>query len=660
MDNGKGGAMGEVRAFVGHSFTDDDAQVVGTFLKYFEQLARLNPNFSWQHAENAEPRQLAEKVLQLIADKNVFIGICTKKEAALPSTAATPMWLRRDHVSVKRQAITWKTSDWIIQEIGLAIGKSLDLILLIENGVRPPGGLQGNVEYIPFDRATPEKSFGKIAEMITALSPAVSQTSVQSPDPSSTAVAETSHPSAEDDWNIPKATWKRRDYEHAMWRAIIFKDDPSISSLNERYLETDHASTEENRDSWFAFREYTSLLFGKGGTLAHLREFAEKHPKNSRVLSYYARGLDHHEKHEKAANVFSEAATKAPDADEGLRLLGQAAVSSARASELAICFRLLNQMRDVVATMPKKEIQLLATLQEVAQIRKIEDLELAAMERRVDIDPDNVDLRYTLAYRHSERGNRDLALAHYLEIPFDERTAAAWNNLGVELQNASLKGKSVSAYRRSEEMGGSLAMSNLARLLSRAGFLTEAEQLCNKALKLEDYDKNVLGTLERLKDIPEEESKKQADLIEKSKPASEFYGRFGHAASMQYADGIEGQWQGPQCILDVAITNGEFVAVGSYKVARARSGLLYRGLMEPALSDVVHKIEYRGPVHGHTVEAEIAHTSDDSTTGLGASLLGGSDKNVRALIVINEARNELSVMEGMGSNSHSFYSLKRL
>ena len=40
---------------------------------------------------------------------------------------------------VNEAALCWKTSDWVIQEIGLATGRGLELILLVEDGVRRPG-----------------------------------------------------------------------------------------------------------------------------------------------------------------------------------------------------------------------------------------------------------------------------------------------------------------------------------------------------------------------------------------------------------------------------------------------------------------------------------------------------------------------------------------
>lgn len=72
--------MTEIRAFVGHSFAESDEDVVRKFLKYFDQLAKVLPSFSWESAENAEPKLLTEKVMRVFANKNVLMGICTKKK----------------------------------------------------------------------------------------------------------------------------------------------------------------------------------------------------------------------------------------------------------------------------------------------------------------------------------------------------------------------------------------------------------------------------------------------------------------------------------------------------------------------------------------------------------------------------------------------------
>src|SRR3972149_5539091 len=151
--------MTVLRAFVGHSFTEDDQPVVGTFLKYLDQLSRSSLSFSWQHAEPAEPKLLADKVLALMADKNVFVAICTKKERVISASRLKVGGLFSRFLKGRPDDFEWKTSDWMIQEIGLARGKNLYLILLIENGLRAPGGLQGDVQDIQFEREAAERPY---------------------------------------------------------------------------------------------------------------------------------------------------------------------------------------------------------------------------------------------------------------------------------------------------------------------------------------------------------------------------------------------------------------------------------------------------------------------------------------------------------------------
>lgn len=134
--------MKEIKAFVGHSFSKADAGLVRTFLDYFDNISKLYTTFSWVHAETAAPLELAQKVLSLIDGQNVFIGICTKKEQILGGRLLSVPFLRQ-HLLARSSDVSWKTSDWVIQEIGLAKGRGMELVLLIEHGVRKPGGLQG-------------------------------------------------------------------------------------------------------------------------------------------------------------------------------------------------------------------------------------------------------------------------------------------------------------------------------------------------------------------------------------------------------------------------------------------------------------------------------------------------------------------------------------
>ena len=99
---------------------------------------------------------------------------------------------------------------------------------------------------------------------------------------------------------------------------------------------------------------------------------------------------------------------------------------------------------------------------------------VAVLERSVELAPSRIDKRFSLAYQHSQLGNNDVALFHYLRIPSQDRSAVAWNNLGVAFDALNMPGKAVDAYRKSEDMSETLAMSNLGYKLLSAGFVTEA------------------------------------------------------------------------------------------------------------------------------------------------------------------------------------------
>jgi hypothetical protein len=204
--------MSELKAFIGHSFTDDDKYVVRQFLDYFDCIKNMGIGFSWEHAEPAEPKILSEKVLKLMENKNLFIGICTVKERAINPDKLRKARFYKEALIAKKDDFVSKTSDWIIQEIGVAIGKAMDVIILSEDGLRNPGGLQGNIEYIPFSRNEPSKSFNKILEMLTALTP---KKTIDYVSPMQAEKKEDKILSKEKVKKLElPADWKRKDYEY--------------------------------------------------------------------------------------------------------------------------------------------------------------------------------------------------------------------------------------------------------------------------------------------------------------------------------------------------------------------------------------------------------------------------------------------------------------
>ena len=127
----------------------------------------------------------------------------------------------------------------------------------------------------------------------------------------------------------------------------------------------------------------------------------------------------------------------------------------------------------------------------MAEFYKDKDLLFGACERILQLHPDDSETRFSLAHQYSEADQEGLSLFHYLKIPYQEREVGAWNNLGVQFDQCNLPGKSVDAYRKAEELGETLAMSNLAQKFISSGFLREADEICNRAMKIKDFHQNV-------------------------------------------------------------------------------------------------------------------------------------------------------------------------
>lgn len=147
---------------------------------------------------------------------------------------------------------------------------------------------------------------------------------------------------------------------------------------------------------------------------------------------------------------------------------------------------------------------------------------IGCLERLLAIDPGNSDRRFHLAYKYSLLELDGAAAFHYSRIDITDRDGGRRNNLGVSLDRIGLPGFAIAAYRESEALGETLATANVAGKLIEGGFLSEAQQSLDRAVKLDDHHVNVDKAVSRLKSAPEREEKNQDDIFTKARVLSEF------------------------------------------------------------------------------------------------------------------------------------------
>ncbi|HUW50034.1 MAG TPA: tetratricopeptide repeat protein [Sulfuricella sp.] len=637
--------MESIKAFVAHSFSDEDSGVVAVILKCLDRVAELHPKFSWAHAEHPEPSLVDAKVLSLISDKNLFIGICTKKERVVLPSALSPGWfgLASSSLTAKESDFEWKTSDWIIQEIGLAIGRDMKIILLVEENTKSPGALQGNLEYIEFSRNTPEKCFDKLLGMIASLSPRAANTSVseQEANPQSGQDINPIQLPAENHWTTHKPDWITADYQLALWWYIRQKDESGEKRITELYYASPEGGDDEKRKEWIAHQEALHVIHGRGD-LAKLERYSADLPMNSAIATDLASGYLHYQEHDKAAKAYLLAADTCKDERKKIKLLGDAALNYLKAGDQSQARELEARMIQLSEKSGQGEMDVLQAKKDIAEQEKDDETALAVLERLIEINPGDIDARFSLAYKYSEMGRDNLAAFHYSRIPPAERKSYAWNNLGVTLERLGMPIKSVAAYKRSEELGETLAMSNLAIKLRSAGFAQEAHNTLDAALKIADHHKNVEVTLASIKDEQDAEDKKETATYEKAKPISEFYRHYGRSLVRAVAN-IAGKWQSPNCPLVFTVDGATVNATGSYEVPRL--GVFANPFAKNNSTPLQFIVEYKGIIQGMAIVGTVQRRPAEDAPQQIASVLASSEPHPSVLMWVSEDCLKIHVLE---------------
>jgi hypothetical protein len=216
--------------------------------------------------------------------------------------------------------------------------------------------------------------------------------------------------------------------------------------------------------------------------------------------------------------------------------------------------------------------------------------------------------------------------------------------------------RSVEAYQKAEEMGETLAMSNLGQKYVAAGFAKEAQALCDEALSVKDYHKNVGLLASRLKALSEEETNADNILVESLKPKQNFYWEVGRAVATRTPK-LNSAWQGPDGPLELERSADEIRLFGSFKRPANTLGLLVlgSGAVSTPSATIEHRIEYRGSIIGRLIQATVKRrvVGDPSP-----SLISMADNAHKVLMVVSEDAGEIRIMENPYSENPTFSLLK--
>jgi len=630
--------MDSIKAFIGHSFTDDDELLNRKFLDFFDTIKELDILFSWEHAEKAKPQILSDKVLQKMKNANTFIGICTKKERVILNESLKKVPLLRDRYFIGKNDYALKTSDWIIQEIGCAFGRELKIILLIEKGLRLPGGLQGNLEYIEFERDSPEKVFKKILEMIQDLIPKTQDKmniQIEQKNIPKNKIEESLKDENKQEYSIEiKDTWEKGDFIKGLIDAVIFEDDEKRNEIVEKYSEKFCLDNPEEKMAFKAKSLHYNYLANKVNNLDEIKSILSKYPKNPELNQILGNIYENCDQYELAFSHYYKASKYSLKSEDKIRNLSNA-INAYIKQDKHDFHKYLDEMIEMDTDKNNKEI-FYKSISQIADKDRNNFLYTLALEAAINDNPLDNNSRFDLAYKYSEINKNELSYYHYKFLcNHSDKNSSYLNNLGVSAANLQLDGKSVEVYRKAEEQNETLAMSNLAYKFIEQGFYKEAEEICNKGLKIKDYHKNIVAALSAIENNKKTEADKDKKYCEEVESLRKTMIHISGGLFKKSVRHFKNKYSHPDCILNVSTKDNIVKFTGHYKRRNLLSSLLLQQVGDKDVSDDYY-LEIEGKIICHLIEGKYLNVKSN---------IKEKDKSKSQKEIIMLVRDNLEIIE---------------
>lgn len=510
-----------MKAFIGHSFAEQDENLINS-IKSFLALRSVQ----FETGEKAQNKSIAGKVKERIDRNGVFIGIFTIEKLLDGKNVVS--WFKRS----KQYEFT--TSNWVLQESGYAIGKGKELIFLVEKGIARFPELQGDAELIYFtrDKAGLNEALLKLLDMVQGMS-------------SAGPMAKQEPLLSQDQGSVDKLEEKTKAKQQTENKAIpweeVFEahDKGEIDKAKEIYDKSIKIKlTPEEVLLWDAVFLRWEYCSGKSAALHALDKLAAE---NESYAVYWQIGICHEstDKYDLAITTLIKCLELAKDTQQKVDALIRIAQCYSLSDRYEIGIdKLLEKLND-----PEyKEFQesLYSGLAKIAKRKKDDELLVLFLEKVLDVNPVNTNARFDLAYKYGEMDKNDLAIYHYKKLLEVEDNDTAFNNIGVKYSDVSLKGRCVSCYQKSIDKKNPLALSNIAYKYIDAGFFDLAEKAIKNADELsaegKDIPSNVGYAKNRLKEIREEEEKKEQEILSSARQKLIFKIRLSNAYCRLPAD----------------------------------------------------------------------------------------------------------------------------
>lgn len=564
-----------IKTFVGHSFDPEDESIITSFKKMFDSLKK-SMAFEWEDAEATQLKPLSKKVPLKMADKNLFIGIFTRKHIEFePKKLITPCILNKGKYLARRSDCVYGTSYWITQESGYAIARGMVTLFLVEKGVRELNGLHADMEHIYFERGKESECFVKLNEALgqflnenkgdtgnkgSNVPPKQPGRDINIAVSENIAVKESAEAEEEKETKKHKKEKDDEYYFIEIYLALLHKEEAKFDALKKEVFEK-YKTDETNTLEWQAkILSLESLLMQKD-VLNDLREIQRKKPENSLVAYYVGEGYEKYRNFEKAICEYLKSAKQEVQIGTKFHRISAAAHAYVKNNQKDEAINiLLNELRE---NLPEDDKRLIyGYLADVAKAMGNNELFTAFAEKALALNPSNNSLRFSLAHKYSNMDKDALALYHYNILSVNSPDSSNCNNLGVAYASLGMHSKAVEAYVKASELGATISRTNLAQKLLNEGFIDYANNQLKEAMKSENFEKDNVGrALARIDSIREEENKKEKEALDSVAEERNFKRDYAEAYSISFAvsDVLSGDWNSKHGKIEIHLESGNIL-----------------------------------------------------------------------------------------------------
>lgn len=535
-----------MKCFVGHSFKDEDKEIVDKFKEFIEAQG-----FECITGKKSQSTSIAQKVAERIEESDFFVGVFTKDK-------------KIDNGLLSKNKV-YAASSWVIQESGFALGKGRKIIILVEKGVEASlPSLQGDLEYISFSRTSLEEPFTQLSQMLTKIkdirteSTAVSESLNSSRNETEVTVTE----------NIEHNPDKEKQPEIHMKMIEAIYDHKDYNLLEKIYKEEfcptlDESSNKLYWESWF-LKE--AQLLGKYGAIDALINLTKEHPTNPVPLEELARYYEQATTYKMAEETYLKAfklydIKKTEDIFSKLNTYYKANNCLAKNGSYNEALINLNTFLNSLKDLPNEhKVSLITDIANLALEYKDFEIFFIYGEYSINIKPENTELRFKLAYNYSQNGFDKLSLLHYTILINSTKSSLGLNNLGVQYNNFKMPAKAINCYKKSAAYDETLAMANLAFQYLNEGFVSEARELILKANNLSQNGVKVHESIgnanKKINEIVEKENEIEQKLLAEARVENEFMVAYSQAyCTLTELDCkiLSGRWKTPFGEQEIAI-----------------------------------------------------------------------------------------------------------